>query len=151
ITGELVDVLVDDDPGRAFCRGTVQSVLEPSPDRVAPACPAAAAGAGCCDWSHIAPGAARDLAGRILAEQVSRIGRIDLHDGPCHVEVPAGEPVTSGRRAAARWVTGDDGMPGVRTARSRELVAEAGIQPDPRLRGAVSSASFGADRVLLGV
>ena len=28
ITGELVDVLIDDDPGRAFCRGTVQAVVE---------------------------------------------------------------------------------------------------------------------------
>lgn len=151
ITGELVDVLVDDDPGRAFCRGTVQSVLEPSPARMEPACPAAAAGAGCCDWSHIAPGAARDLAGRILAEQVSRIGRIDLHDGPVHVEVPAADPVTSGWRTVARWVTGADGVPGVRRARSRELVTEPCTQPDPRLRDAVSAASFGADREVLGV
>ncbi|WP_159149663.1 TRAM domain-containing protein, partial [Dietzia lutea] len=63
ITGETVDVLIEDDPGRAFCRGTVQSVIVASPHRVEPACPAAAAGAGCCDWSHIEPAAARGFAG----------------------------------------------------------------------------------------
>ncbi|MFN7244598.1 MAG: class I SAM-dependent RNA methyltransferase, partial [Dietzia cercidiphylli] len=76
ITGELVEVVVDDDPGRAFCRGTVTGVLDRSDHRIDPLCPAAAAGAGCCDWSHIDPAAARDFSGRILAEQARRIGRI---------------------------------------------------------------------------
>ncbi|MBB1031549.1 class I SAM-dependent RNA methyltransferase, partial [Dietzia sp. SLG310A2-38A2] len=40
ITGELVEVVVDDDPGRAFCRGTVTAVLERSEDRIEPLCPA---------------------------------------------------------------------------------------------------------------
>lgn len=151
ITGELADVLIDDDPGRAFCRGTVQAVVEASPDRVEPACPAAAAGAGCCDWSHIAPAAARGFAGRILAEQVSRIGRIDLPDAPVDVEVPAGDPATSGWRTVARWVTGPDGVPGVRRARSRELVTENCSQSDPRLVAAVSGISFGPGREVLGV
>ncbi|MBB1015389.1 class I SAM-dependent RNA methyltransferase, partial [Dietzia schimae] len=129
ITGELVDVLIDDDPGRAFCRGTVQAVVEASPDRVVPTCPAAAAGAGCCDWTHIASDAARGFAGRILAEQVSRIGRVELREGPVRVEIPGADPATSGWRTAARWVTGPDGVPGVRRARSRELVTEPCIQP----------------------
>lgn len=151
ITGELVDVLIDDDPGRAFCRGTVQAVVEASPDRVVPTCPAAAAGAGCCDWTHIASDAARGFAGRILAEQVSRIGRVELREGPVRVEVPGADPATSGWRTAARWVTGPDGVPGVRRARSRELVTEPCIQPDPRLRDAVAAATFAPGREVLGV
>lgn len=151
LTGETVDVLIDDDPGRAFCRGTVQEVVEASRDRVDAACPAAAAGAGCCDWSHIAPAAARGFAGRILAEQVSRIGRVDLPDGSVDVEIPAADPGTSGWRTVARWVTGPDGVPGVRRARSRELVTDPCTQPDPRLSAAVSAASFGPGREVLGV
>lgn len=151
ITGELADVLIDDDPGRAFCRGTVQAVVEASPGRVEPACPAAAAGAGCCDWSHISPDAARGFAGRILAEQVSRIGRVDLPGPRVAVEVPGGDPATAGWRTVARWVTGPDGVPGVHRARSRELVTEDCIQSDPRLVAAVSAASFGPGREVLGV
>ena len=151
ITGELVDVQIDDDPGRAFCRGTVQSVIEASPDRVEPACPAAAAGAGCCDWSHIAADAARRYAGRILTEQVTRIGRIDLPDAPVTVDVPAGDSASTGWRTVARWVTGPDGVPGVRRARSRDLVTEQCTQPDSRLRQAVSETSFGPGREVLGV
>lgn len=150
IAGELVDVLVEQDPGRAFCRGTVRDVIEASPHRVEPGCPAAAAGAGCCDWSHIASDAARDFAGQILAEQVSRLGRIELPDGPVDVDVPSGDAVTSGWRTVARWVTGPDGVPGVRRARSRDLVTEPCSQPDPRLRAAVSAASFGPGREVLG-
>lgn len=151
VTGELVDVLVDDDPGRAFCRGTVTEVLEASPHRVDPRCAAAAAGAGCCDWSHIAPDAARDFAGRIIAEQATRIGRIELSDGEVPVVVPAGDDATSGWRTVARWVTDEEGRPGVRRARSRELVTERCVQPDPRILRAVLAADVGPGREVLGV
>jgi tRNA/tmRNA/rRNA uracil-C5-methylase (TrmA/RlmC/RlmD family) len=151
ITGELVDVLVGDDPGRAFCRGTVQRVVEASADRVDPWCPAAAAGAGCCDWSHIEPAAARGFTGRILAEQAQRIGGVDLPGGTVPVEVPAGDHAVTGWRTVARWVTGPDGVAGVRRARSRDLVTEPCTQADPRVREAVLAAGVGPRREVLGV
>ena len=151
VTGELVDVLIDDDPGRAFCRATVSTVIEPSPHRVDPRCPAAAAGAGCCDWSHIDPGAARGYGGRIIAEQAARIGRIELTHGEVPVEVPAGDDATSGWRTVARWVTDQHGTPGVRRARSRDLVTEPCMQPDPRILRAVRDADVGPGREVLGV
>ena len=151
ITGELVDVVVDDDPGRAFCRGTVSAVIEPSPHRVEPRCPAAAAGAGCCDWSHIAPEAARGYAGRIIAEQAARIGGIDDAGGVVPVESPAGDDATTGWRTVARWVTDNEGTPGVRRARSRDLVTEPCVQPDSRILRAVLDADVGPGREVLGV
>lgn len=151
ISGELVDVLVDDDPGRAFCRGTVVDVIEPGPERVAPSCPAAAAGAGCCDWSHIDKRAARDFTGRVLAEQVRRIGRIDTVGETIPVDAPGGDEAATGWRTVARWVTGPDGAPGVRRARSHELVTEPCAQPDPRILEAVAAAGIGPGREVLGV
>lgn len=151
ITGEVVDVLVDDDPGRAFCRGTVVRVLEPTAERIDPLCPAAAAGAGCCDWSHIDPSAARGFAGVVLADQVRRIGSITTVDGPVPVDPPAGDETPTGWRTVARWFTGPEGAPGVRRARSHEIVTEPCTQPDPRITEAVEATDLGPGREILGV
>lgn len=151
IAGELVDVTIDDDPGRAFCRGTVREVLEQVPERVDPRCPAAAAGAGCCDWSHIDPGAARRFAGTVLAEQSARIGRIDGMGPSVPVELPAGDGAQWGWRTVARWSTGADALPGVRRPRSHDLVTEPCVQSDPRILEAVRAAGVGPRREVLGV
>jgi len=151
LTGERVEVRVDDDPGRGFCRGTVQTVIEASDGRVEPTCPAAAAGGGCCDWSHIAPATARDLAGRVLAEQAGRIGRFEPPHGTVAVDVPAGDDTRSGWRTVARWFTDDDARPGVRRLRSREIVSQPCSQPDPRVLDAVLGAGVGPRREVLGV
>ena len=151
ITGELVDVLVDEDPGRAFCRGTVHAVVESSPARVDTFCPAAAAGAGCCDWSHIAPAAARDFTGQILAEQAARIGRVEWSRPTVSVDLPAGDEAVTGWRTVARWVTDPEGRPAVRRARSRELVTTPCVQPDPRILQAAGSAGIAPGREILGV
>lgn len=151
LTGELVEVVVDDDPGRGFCRGTVRAVLEPVSGRVDPACAAAAAGAGCCDWSHIAPEAARGFAGRVLAEQAARIGRIDVPEQNVPVDLPRGDDATTGWRTIARWITDSEGHPGVRRTRSRELITQPCAQPDPRLQAAVLAADPGPRREVLAV
>lgn len=151
ISGELVEVMIHDDPGRAFCRGTVTGVLERSVDRIDPLCPAAAAGAGCCDWSHIDPAAARAFSGTVLADQARRIGRIPSTPDRVPVGVPAGDGASTGWRTIARWVTGSDGVPGVRRSRSREVVTEPCVQADPRLAEAVRTAGVGPHREVLGV
>lgn len=151
LTGELVEVVVDDDPGRGFCRGTVRSVLEPSADRVEPVCAAAAAGAGCCDWSHIDPAAARGFGGRVLAEQAERIGRFAVPGAHVPVAPPGDDTATAGWRTVTRWFTDDDGRPGVRRARSRDVITEPCAQPDPRLLEAVLAADLGPRREVLAV
>lgn len=54
IPGETVEARVTQRK-RDFARAVVEEVLDPSPDRVAPPCPALAAGCGGCEWQHIAP------------------------------------------------------------------------------------------------
>lgn len=151
ITGEVVEVEIDHDPGRAFCRGTVREVLEPASGRTDPRCPASVAGAGCCDWSHIAPDLARGFSGRILAEQAHRIGRIDLAGETVPVRPPAGDESVTGWRTVARWVTGPDGVPGVRRARSHDLVTRPCTQTDPAIVEAVAAAGVGPHREVIGV
>lgn len=151
LTGELVEVVVDDDPGRGFCRGTVRSVLEPSSDRVEPVCAAAAAGAGCCDWSHIHPTAARGFGGQVLAEQAERIGRFTVAGTRVPVDPPGDDAAPTRWRTITRWFTDEDGRPGVRRARSRDVITEPCSQPDPRLLDAVLAADLGPRREVLAV
>lgn len=159
LTGETVEAVVTDDPGKAWCRAGTTSVLEASPDRVEPACPAAAAGAGCCDWSHVEPAAARALQGRVLAEQLRRIGGVTdavlaaagLAGESVPVVPPAGDDAATGWRTAVRWVTDGSGRPGTRRARSHEVVTEPCAQADPRLRPAVLAAGVPAGREVLAV
>lgn len=151
LTGELVEVEIDDDPGRGFCRGTVRAVVEASSDRVEPSCAAAAAGAGCCDWTYISSDAARDLSGRVLAEQAERIGRFELPHLPVSVDVPAGDGAPTGWRTIARWVTDQDGRPGLRRLRSRDVVTQSCSQPDPRILEAILGAELAPQREVLGV
>ena len=151
ITGEVVEVEITDDPGRSFCRGEVRTVVTAAAARVDPACPAAAAGAGCCDWSHIDPAAARDFQSRILSEQLQRIGGIEIPVGGIPVLAPCGDEASTGWRTAVRWVTDEEGRPGTRRPRSHEVVTETCVQADPRLLEAVLAADVPARREVLAV
>jgi tRNA/tmRNA/rRNA uracil-C5-methylase (TrmA/RlmC/RlmD family) len=49
-----------------------------SPHRVAPLCPAAAAGAGCCDLDHVDREGSLAYKTQVVVEQFRRIGHVDL-------------------------------------------------------------------------
>ena len=81
LPGETVRVEIVEDKGRfAFAR--LVEVLEPSPDRVPPPCPyfglAAHGGAGCggCQWQHVDYQAQLRFKTEIVADQLTRIGKI---------------------------------------------------------------------------
>ncbi len=79
VSGALPDELVEAEiveEHRDFARARVSSVLEPSPDRVAPPCPQLARGCGGCGWQHVALPAQRLLKGRIVGDALRRMGRV---------------------------------------------------------------------------
>ena len=113
---------------KRWARAEATAVLDPSPHRVDPTCPAAAAGAGCCDFSHIAAHAQLEFKREVLLGQLgalsSRSGVLDGYD--LHeVEAIQLEPVT-GWRTRVRLGVDRKGNAGMRRARSAEVVA--GVQ-----------------------
>ncbi|MGU3294436.1 class I SAM-dependent RNA methyltransferase [Williamsia sp. M5A3_1d] len=74
LPGERVRVEVTDDRHRAYCHAEIVEIVEPSAQRIDPVCPAAAAGAGCCDLSFVTDDHARDIKATVLGEQLERLG-----------------------------------------------------------------------------
>ena len=113
---------------KRWARAETTAVLEPSPHRVDPTCPAAAAGAGCCDFSHIDADAQLRLKREVLLGQLgalsSRSGVLDSVDLGS-VEAVQLQPAT-GWRTRARLGVDRQGNAGMRRARSTEVVA--GVQ-----------------------
>ncbi|QDQ97595.1 class I SAM-dependent RNA methyltransferase [Tomitella fengzijianii] len=133
LPGERVRARVTEDKGGSYCRAEVTDVLEAAPDRVADACPAAAGGAGCCDFSHVAPAAQRRLKQEVLAEQLARIAhlpqRIPVAPLPMpatpHAGAPAGgEGGAEGWRTRIRLSVDEAGRAGYRRYRGSEVVAD---------------------------
>jgi len=63
----------------SFLRADAVTILEGSPDRVAPPCPhAGPGGCGGCDWQHVALPAQRHLKSALIEEQLDRLAQLDL-------------------------------------------------------------------------
>lgn len=112
ITAELVDVK------KRFSRAQIISVDEPSPHRVAERCPAAEAGAGCCDYSMVSPEYELELKKTVLCDQLERIGK--LEDLP-EIEVVDLLP-TAGWRTRFRLGVDGQGRAGFRAKNSNEII-----------------------------
>ena len=97
------------DVRRDFARAVTLDVVEPSPDRVAPPCPALAAGCGGCTWQHVAPDAQVRLKAEIVLDALRRIAH--LPDPP--VPEPAPLPGTP-LRTTARLAVSANGRAGHR-------------------------------------
>lgn len=116
IPGEEVEILITS-VGASFNRGDVINVITPSAERVSPPCRYAhREGCGGCDFQHISISHQRSLKGDVIAEQFSRIARMELR-----VEVEeVGKPL--GWRTRCTSVTTKKGALGFYQARSHKII-----------------------------
>lgn len=110
LPGERVSARVTDGR-RDFARAVTVEVLDASPDRVSPPCPALAAGCGGCTWQHVSPPAQLRLKASIVVDALRRIGR--LAEPPAPRTVPLASPAL---RTTARLAVNDAGRAGHRPA-----------------------------------
>lgn len=112
LPGETVEVERTEERAD-FDRAVTTTVLEASPDRVAPPCPHVERGCGGCAWQHVRPQAQRDLKVQLVTDALRRIAKLD----DPHVDPGPKLPV-DGFRTTIRLARGK----GFRHARSHEVV-----------------------------
>ena len=121
---------------KSFARAEIVDLVSVSPERRPVVCPAAAAGAGCCDLIYTTSAYARTLKTEILRDQLRRLGgfssadRQPLLDDVVVREIGAspheGEQNAMTRwRTVARWHSDSSGRIGVRQAGGNRVVTEA--------------------------
>lgn len=121
IPGDTVDAEITKSKKR-WARAELTDIIQPSANRVEPTCPAAAAGAGCCDYSHISPAAQQNLKLEVLRGQLASIAGLEDRDIDGGIAVRALEP-TLGWRTRVRLGVDSEGRAGVRRARSGDVIA----------------------------
>ena len=128
VTGGLPgesDVRVALDPAsaskskRSFRTGSAVSVGQPSLHRIEGQCPAAAAGAGCCDLDFVDAEGSIDFKREVVTDQLRRIGRIELSED--RVDTHVLQP-TQGWRTRVRLGVNENGRAGLRKKNSHEIV-----------------------------
>lgn len=123
IPGERVRArITEGGPGDRFLRADAVEVLTASPDRVASRCPVSGpGGCGGCDFQHVSTAHQRELKGRVVAEQLQRLGGIERT-----VEVEALEDADGlGYRTRVEFAVDGDTI-GLRRHRSHEIVPLTG-------------------------
>ena len=100
-----------------FARADVIDVLDPSPHRVAPACPyAIPGGCGGCDWQHAAAAYQRQLKSTVVGEQLTRLAGLQREVA---VE-PTGTDL--GWRTRVQFAVDDQGRAGFHPWRSHAVL-----------------------------
>lgn len=114
---------------KSFLRGRFLDVVEAGPMRRTSSCPAAAAGAGCCDFAELDSETEASLKADIVRDQLTRLARLsDLPEIEVHVLAPQ-----RGWRTRVRFGVDAEGRAGLRKKNSRDIVTVACTQVDPRL------------------
>ena len=131
-----------------FARAVTTEVLDASADRVAPPCPALAAGCGGCTWQHVAPDAQLRLKAGIVVDALRRIAR--RADPPAPDVVPMAGPSL---RTTARLAVSAAGRPGQRPRHGSGAVeTDVCRAAHPLLEELIVSSRFpGASEALLRV
>lgn len=150
LPGERVRVRVVDDRRSSYLTATVADVLDPSPHRVAERCPAAAAGAGCCDLSHADDTVAADIKATAVRDVLARIGKLP-DEVVAGLEVQVLDP-TSRYRTRVRMPVDAAGVAGNHVRAGGDLVTGAGCaQPVPGIVEAVGERSWTPGSEVLAV
>ena len=123
------DVTVALDPARksnskkGFRTGEATAVGQPHPHRVEPLCPAAKAGAGCCDLDFVDAIGALDYKKQVVLDQLRRVGKIDAETlNQIQVTTKSLEPY-AGSRTRVRLAVDAQGTVGQRARGSHDVVA----------------------------
>ena len=116
LPGELVDVQITQ-AKKDFARGTVASIVEPSPHRVVPPCEHVARGCGGCSWQHLDVTQHMEAKVAIVREALRRNGKIET------LEVTAGGVVPpTASRTTLRMAVTPDGRLGFRRGGSHDVI-----------------------------
>ncbi len=119
IPGEVVEIEITREKGR-FCEASLSAVLEPSDDRVEPACPFAG-DCGGCQGRHMAYGRTLALKRQIVVDALSRLGGVSA---PQVRETLGCDAPDRYRNKAEYPIAWQDGRPviGMHAAASRRVV-----------------------------
>jgi 23S rRNA (uracil1939-C5)-methyltransferase len=104
-----------------FARAVTVEVVSASPDRVAPPCPALAAGCGGCGWQHVSVDAQRRLKRSIVVDALRRLGRVARAEDVVDVDGVA-LPADGYRTSVRLAVDGESGRLAYRRHASHALV-----------------------------
>ena len=125
----------------SFLRADAVEVLEASADRVEPVCPHAGPGrCGGCDFQHVSAGAQRRLKEDLVAEQLARVGGVDLR---VEVEDVGGAPGGLGWRTRVAFGVDAGGTVGLHRHRSHDLEP---VEHCPLASAGVTAAGVGTVR-----
>jgi len=105
-------------PRGRYVRADVREVRTASADRVLPPCPFVG-DCGGCDWQHATLEAQRRLKETVVAEQLLRLGKVDVQ---VQVEALPNEVDGLGWRTRVSFTVDDVGRPGLRRHRSHDVV-----------------------------
>ena len=119
---------------RDYARGVAVDIVDASPDRLAPPCPALADGCGGCTWQHVAAGAQIRYKAAVVIDALRRIGRIP--EPPDPTVVALGGPAL---RTTARLAVTPTGRAGHRSRASVDGRSSGPSAPAPAGDGAVET------------
>jgi 23S rRNA (uracil1939-C5)-methyltransferase len=147
LPGERVRARVTD-TRRDFARAVAVEIVEASPDRVAPPCPALAAGCGGCTWQHVSPDGQVRLKAGIVIDALRRIAKLPEPPVPHVVALP-----DRALRTTARLAVSATGRAGHRRHAGKVAVeTDACLAVHPRLEELIVDGRYpGAGEVLLRV
>jgi 23S rRNA (uracil1939-C5)-methyltransferase len=148
LPGEVVMVRLTESRGD-FARATAVTIVEPSPERVSPPCPALAAGCGGCTWQHIAAEAQVRFKATIVVDALRRIGHFAEPPTPAVVRLDG-----PALRTTARLAVSAPGRAGYRPRRGpdRAIATDSCLAAHPLLEELITHGRYpGATGVMLRV